>query len=701
MLLTLLLLIQDPAPAPAPQQGEPARGAEVLVTAPGFGQNPLEAPYSTSEIGFRELRAQFRTVPEALSRQPGVMVQKTAYGQSSPYIRGFTGFRNLLLVDGVRLNHSVFRDGPNQYWSTIDPLTVERIELVRGPSSVLYGSDAIGGTVNAVLRRPDLGTEADGFRVDGGSYVRGASAEESITGRVEGMMGQGGNWAVFGGASGALFGDLEAGSGLLPETGYSQGSGDLRWEQALSQNVRLSFLAQTMRMNDVPRTHTTIDAVPYAGTTVGSELQRDHDQIRDLLYGRLSWDDLGGWTDSGEVTVSYHRHDETRDRLRSESSPGSGLRRDIQGFTVDDVGFLARFRSEEGSTGIWSWGFEAHHESVDSFRDSYVGGSFSGSAVQGPVADDSSYVSAAAYIQNELFLHDQFVLVPGLRFSWFDLDAGSVANPNPGPAAISVSDDWTALTGSLRGTWFASNEQSVWGGLSQGFRAPNLYDLTSLETTSVVETPSPDLDPEHFLQAEIGWKGDSGRWSWQNSAYMTWIEDMIIRSPTGNLIGGVPEVRKDNIGDGWVRGLEAELEYEVVDNWSLFASGFIMDGEVDQYDAGQNLVRAPLTRLAPVQGVTGVRWQADGPRAPWLEAWAWAVDQQDELSFRDQSDTQRIPPGGTPGYTIFGVAAGLDLNERTTVSLAVENIGDKDYRVHGSGVNGPGVNVVLVVDMLL
>jgi hemoglobin/transferrin/lactoferrin receptor protein len=126
----LFWLLEDGNPPQEPP-ADTQRSAEVLVTAPGFGQDPLEAPYSTSEIGLRELRSLYRTVPEALGRQPGVMVQKTAHGQSSPYIRGFTGFRNLLLVDGVRLNHSVFRDGPNQYWSTIDPLTVERLELLR------------------------------------------------------------------------------------------------------------------------------------------------------------------------------------------------------------------------------------------------------------------------------------------------------------------------------------------------------------------------------------------------------------------------------------------------------------------------------------------------------------------------------------------------------------------------------------------
>ena len=83
-----------------------------------------------------------RTVPESLREVSGVMVQKTSHGQGSPYMRGFTGFRTLFLVDGIRLNNSVFRDGPNQYASTVDNLSLAGTELIRGPASVLYGSDA-------------------------------------------------------------------------------------------------------------------------------------------------------------------------------------------------------------------------------------------------------------------------------------------------------------------------------------------------------------------------------------------------------------------------------------------------------------------------------------------------------------------------------------------------------------------------------
>jgi hemoglobin/transferrin/lactoferrin receptor protein len=129
---------------------------EVVVTATARRESIFDLPYSVESLNAEELfsRRQVRSVPEALREVAGVMVQKTSHGQGSPYVRGFTGFRTLMLVDGVRLNNSVMREGPNQYWNTIDPLGLEEIEVVRGSVSVLYGSDAVGGTVQAITRQP-------------------------------------------------------------------------------------------------------------------------------------------------------------------------------------------------------------------------------------------------------------------------------------------------------------------------------------------------------------------------------------------------------------------------------------------------------------------------------------------------------------------------------------------------------------------
>src|SRR5690606_6848713 len=108
------------------------------VTASREEETLFDTPYTAHVIPserFLDERAA-RTLPDALRETPGVLLQRTSYGQTSPFIRGFTGFRTLFLIDGIRLNNAVFREGPNQYFSTIDLLTVDRLEVVKGPSSV-------------------------------------------------------------------------------------------------------------------------------------------------------------------------------------------------------------------------------------------------------------------------------------------------------------------------------------------------------------------------------------------------------------------------------------------------------------------------------------------------------------------------------------------------------------------------------------
>jgi hemoglobin/transferrin/lactoferrin receptor protein len=684
MLLPLLMaLVQDPPVAP-----------EVLITASARDQALLEAPWSAESIGAPNLTGRRRTLMDALQGLPSVMLQRTAHGQVSPFLRGFTGFRTMMLVDGVRLNHAAMREGPNQYWSTVDAFTVERLELVRGPASVLYGSDAIGGTVHAVGRSAELGVAGGGTEFGGRAFARLASAENSATTRVESSVAHDGRWGARAGLTVSDFGDLEAGSGMLPETGYDELDADLRWDGRLAEHLFLTVAAQTARQTDVPRTHTTIFAVPFAGTEVGSDLRRDLDQTRDLVYGRVAWDERGGLADQGTFTLSWQRHAETQDRLRS------GDRRDLQGFELEDVGANARFVSEETATGRWSWGVEGHLQTADSFRDNFVAGAFTGSDVQGPIGDDSTYTDLAAYVQDELEFA-RFTLVPGVRVSWFDLASDRVANPDPGgPPVIGVDESWAAATGSLRALAPLGADAALFAGVSQGFRAPNLSDLTAFDSTSVVETPSPDLEPENFLQFELGTKGERGAFAWQAAAYHTLVDDMIVRSPTGVSIGGTPEVQKSNVGDGWIQGIELSGAWTVAPQWTAFLTGTWMDGEVDDVvlPAG-DVVRDAASRLAPLQAYGGLRWQdADGHR--WIEGWFWAVNDQDLLALKDVTDTQRIPPGGTPGYTVFGITAGMDLREDVRLIAAVENLGDKDYRVHGSGVNQPGRNLVLAVDFL-
>ncbi|MEX1024621.1 MAG: TonB-dependent receptor [Planctomycetota bacterium] len=666
----------------APQATPRLSTGETIVTATRSTEEAFDLPYALDVIGREQLRERgYRTVPQALRDTPGVMVQETSFGQGSPYVRGFTGFRNVFLIDGVRLNNSAFRDGPTQYWNTVDGQSLQRIEVLKGPAAVIHGSDAIGATVQAVTLDPS--SYGRGF--GGRAHWRGSSAEESHTVRIEGDATHGDRTGVLFGVTGRHFGELRGGRdiGAQPNTGYDEWAADLKVEHFLDADTRLTFLHQRVRQNDVPRTHSTIFAQPFKGTSVGSDLRRDLDQERDLTYLQLERALEGGFADSMHLSVSWHDQEESRDRIRSNGN------RELQGYEVGTLGAFANFKKST-ELGELVYGIDAYHDEVNSFS--------STNAVQGPVADDATYDLAGAFLQHEFALADAWSLTLGGRATYAAADADSVLDPVTS-TQTSIEDDWSAVTGSARVLYRADPDRlHFFGGVSQGFRAPNLSDLTRFDTarSNEFEIPAPGLEPEDTLTFELGAKFDGERAGGQVAVFYTAIQDLIVRVPTGNTNAeGDFEITKDNLGDGYVAGLELEGAFALDEHWSLFANATWLDGEVETYPTSDPVaVDEPIDRLMPPTGRLGVRWEAPEGRA-WGEFVAVFADDADELSTRDQRDTQRIPPGGTPGFVVLHARGGWRTGERSTFDAALENLTDEDYRIHGSGTNMPGLNLIV------
>lgn len=663
------------------------RVSETVVTASRRETSELEAPWSVAEVDARRILEQaYRSTPQTLRDVPGVMVQETSYGQGSPYIRGFTGFRTVLLVNGVRLNHSAMREGPNQYWSTLDPFSVARYELVMGPASVAWGSDAIGGVLQAFSKGPfDLG-DPGGRPFAGELYYRYATADTSHVAHLDlvGRLAEG--TGLYVGVSGKDFGDVRAGepTGEQPNTGYDEWDASLKLEHYVADDQRLVLGYQRVAQNDVPRTHSTVFAVPFEGTSVGSDLRRDLSQDRELVYLQLHGEDLGGAIERYRAGVSWQRQDEVRNRVRGS------LARERQGFDLDTLGLTFDATTERTELGRITFGADWYHDEVDSFS--------STNPVQGPVADDASYDLVGAFVQSELDLAERVAMTVGGRFEHAAADADAVLDPLTS-TRTSLEDDWSSVVGSVRFLYrLVEDSLHAFAGVSQGFRAPNLSDLTRFDTarSNEFEIPAPGLDPEHFVQFEVGLKQRGERFSGEVALFYTDIEDQIVRVPTGNVNGvGEFEITKRNAGDGYVYGVELQASLAVDEAWELFGSVAYQEGEVDTFPTSAPVEeREPLDRLMPLTGRLGLRWSDEEDRG-YVESSLDLTADADRLSTRDQADTQRIPPGGTPGYAVLDLRGGWRLSEAVRLEVALENVFDEDYRIHGSGSNQPGRNLIL------
>ena len=714
-LTTTLLILAGLAPIqaadPTPPAAPPAAAAstetaetekkapetlpEVVVTATRTEQAAIAAPAQVRQLNAEQLQErQVRSLPEALEELPGVMVQKTANAQGSPYIRGFTGFRNLALIDGIRFNNSTFRDGPNQYWNTIDSYAIDRIELVPGQGSVLYGSDAIGGTLNLFTKSADFRNEQAGYFFHGLTAYRGSTAEESNMGRQEFQFGEGGRWGLHLGASLKSFGDVHAaGIGDQPETDYDEWAYDMRLDVALDANWTLTAVHQQLRQNDAWRTHQTREGVSWHGTTVGSDVKRAYDQERTLSYVRLEGEkleNLAGFIDAASLTVSLQSADEYEHRIRRISDN----RVDYTQVELRTLGLDLQLQSDT-SIGRFIYGVDYYRDWVSSGSQRYrLNGTLHSKGVQGPVGDDATYDLLGAFLNYEVDLGSRVHLFLGARETYARVDIGRFADPSTPQAVDSYSDSWTNFSASGRIVVDLDSQDrfKVFGGIAQGFRAPNLSDLSRLDTALSGETelPSPGLDPEQFINYEIGLKAETQHFSGSLSYFYTQIDDLIVRRPLG---GGT--AIKANAGEGFIQGIELAGEVRFNDNWSVFGHVTWTEGEVDQYPRANDptVRRESASRVVPWMGRAGVRWQSTDRRF-WGEFVSLSHSQYDNLTSSDKRDTQRMPADGNPSFNILTVRGGWQITENIGVTLALENLLDEEYRYAGSGSNEPGFGVV-------
>ena len=646
-------------------------------------QSIFNDPTHRSVINLRQLSERSPVdMFDAIQREVGVMVQRTQRGAAAPFIRGLTGQQVLILVDGIRLNNATFRSGPNQYFNTIDPGMVGRIEVLRGPQAVLYGADAIGGAINIVTR--SASNRFNAYQ-GGGSWVnRYSSADNGYYTRAN-FDGTTETVAFFGGGGYGNFNTLDRGGNLgrQPGTAYSHHSGDGKVEFLLDENSMLTISMQHFVQEDVARS----DRLPGRLTIFDP-------QQRTLSYIRYQAADLNGWFDRIMFTASYQRQKEGvfDQRLSSDVFDRSEVDNHTYGVNL-------LMSSDLGPIGRLTYGADLSYDTVDAVKNRYdaVTGLFD--SVRTPTYPaDGVYAQTGAYGQWNVDLTPRWSAQTGLRYTHvyaaatptiaLDDDNNPATPATPTPVRISPSfDNWSA-SGSM--SYRLAPGLNAIASVAEGFRAPNLDDLAATNSNvqqDAADIPSIDLLPEESLSYDVGLKAESQGLRGQAFYFWNDIDNMILRTPSDG--AGSPVFSRSN-RDARVNGLELGGAMSAGANWELY-------GNI-AYFLGEDLVRnEPLSRIPPTQGVLGIRWE-DHCRTSYVDFFAWMSARQDRLNFQDVSDS-RIPDGGTPGFATFNVRMGRQVSPGQRISLNLENIFDKGYRVHGSGVDGPGFSAIVSYEL--
>jgi iron complex outermembrane receptor protein/hemoglobin/transferrin/lactoferrin receptor protein len=707
----------------SPEGQEPLPRAESVIVGQTNGNpgSPL-ATRANSTVTKRQLQERLpRSAPDALRYEPGTYVQQTGHSQASAYVRGLTGQQTILMFDGIRLNNATFRQGPNQYFFTVDARSVAAIDVTRGSASVRHGSDALGGTINATPRDPLFLATVRRFRLAPRSQFRYASADNERGGRfeAEGQLFQRLAWL---GGVGYRQVDLLEGGGrlrspaddsiaLVPRyaddgrtqlgTGFDELTFDQRFVLRLSSTQQLVAALYGYRQYDAPRTDQC--PAPYAPA---NECLTYEEQFRTLSYLRYRGERLAAALDRLEATLSFQRQHERRrlDRPNSYTT--------LRGVDDDNVlGLALRAQTARWQPRPWL-GLDLEY-GADLFLD-WVGSNSSITFTDVGVTIDESrgyYLDDSRYISSGLFALAQLTLPRGvaLRLGGRLALIAARARADETTDSQAVEAQWFAPVGRVGLEWRAAHWISLLLNVDQGFRAPNLNDLTSRQQTGAgFQYENANLEPEKSLTVETGLKLET-RWL-RASAFVFWnrLRGAIARGlrSSEHCPAGTPQctnswtrVQLVNLEEpAHIVGAEAQALLRLPAGFAVratlaYAAG---DGPNPGGTAG-GIDQVPLSRIPPLNGTAELRWHW---RDMGLFAGAglrWALA-QGRLAPTDVSD-ERIPPGGTPGFAVLDLRAGYRLNQHFLVSMVFENVFDAVYRYHGSSVNGPGRGLILHLEV--
>jgi iron complex outermembrane receptor protein/hemoglobin/transferrin/lactoferrin receptor protein len=700
---------------------------ETVVTAERPPTARLPEGRAGSELRRAEIERRLpRSAPDALRYEPGVFVQQTAHGQGSAFIRGLTGQQTLLLFDGVRLNNSTYRQGPNQYFFTLDSNTIEAIQVARGGASTRYGSDALGGVIMALPIEPRLAAPGDRAAAtwDPHAVFRAASADEEIGGRVQTNVTLGRSLAAFGGVGARRAGLLESGGavrspedGSVPPvphfaadgrtqlgTGFEELTGDGSVVYEVNARHRLELSAYAYREYDAPRT----DHCPSAYAPHDECLRYD-EQFRTLAYGVWEGEPARALLDDLRVTFSYQQQHERRTLSRPYAFVETVGRDDVHTFGATLAASTRAARIPRRLDLRLDYGTDTYHDIVRSaawitFSDIR----WTERLDRGQYVDGSTYTYGGAFAQASSTLIERITLRAGGRVSWIAAHAPAVA----AAGSRAVDRSWTPLVGNGGVEVAPFRWLSLVVNADRSFRAPNLNDLTSRQQTGPgYQFENASLRPEIAGTYELGARVD-GPVRAELWAFRTLLEGMMARNPvpasecppqTPECEASWSRLRLENAAElSEIRGLEAFLAADLPGGfaarltlaWTWGEGPNPADPPSDP--ALGDDARVPLSRIPPLNGTAELLWRGErglscGASLRWASA-------QDRLAVSDLSDA-RIPAGGTPGFAVLDLRASYRLRDLLLVSLAFENVFDAAYRYHGSSVNGPGRGVVLLLDL--
>ncbi|MEQ1744072.1 MAG: TonB-dependent receptor [Saprospiraceae bacterium] len=664
--------------------------------------------------------ANAQTTADLLSNAAGVFVQKSQQGGGSPVLRGFEANRVLLVVDGVRMNNAIYRGGHLQNAITLDNAALERAEILYGPASTVYGSDALGGAICFFTKKPVLAATGERLRTTGNAFVRYGTVNDEKTAHTDISLG-GARLGAFTSFTFSDFGDLRMGASntfsdafglrdfyveriagkdslvrnsdplVQKFSGYRQYDflEKILWQP--NDRATHTLNVQFSNSSSIPRYDRLTD--PDAATTLRNAEWYYGPQKRLLAAYTFALEEAG-WFDQFTTTASFQGIEESRHQRRFGQM---GLQHRTE--TVQVYGLVAVAEKNWAARNL-RLGLDAQLNDVQSaaVAENVETGLLLPLDTRYPDGGSTQYQAALFATHDWHPGEGHWTVSAGARAGTAGLTARFVDKSFfPFPFDQTRQQHMVA-SGSLGVIWRPKPAWRLAVNAASGFRVPNVDDLGKVfesQSGSVI-VPNPDLAPEKTFNLDLNvvWE-ESGRFRWENVIWATFMRDAIV---TDNFrFQGQDSIFYDgtfsrvlanqNKRRARLWGFQSAFAMDLTDRLAATATVAYTVGRIQETGGD-----GPLDHIPPLHGRLGLRWHTPAFQ---LEGFAVFNGKKpiSEYLLNGEDNERYAPPGGMPAWLTANLRAGYQFSRAVSVHVGVDNLLDTQYRVFASGINAPGRNV--------
>jgi hemoglobin/transferrin/lactoferrin receptor protein len=699
---------------------------EVIISANKVEEKARKVAQQVQVISTKSIILTQSQNPADLIQQQGVFVQKSQQGGGSPVLRGFEASRVLLVMDGVRMNNAIYRSGHLQNILTLDNNTLERIEVLFGPSSTIYGSDALGGVISFVTKKPKLKNEVNRF-FNGTAMIRHSSVNNEKTAHINFNL-AGSKLASFTSLTYSSFGDLLMGKRINPALDRPFG------ERLIYQayiNGKDSIITNDNRFLQVGSGYKQMDVIHKMihtldnGYTQGLNIQ--YSTSSDVpRYDRLTDRNVNTQLNQGDWYYGPQNRLMIAYELNSNGTQKDyGMHLGLHYQAIEESRFTRRFNSKQLASRIEQLDIISgnldfrKHSGKSNFRygvdfqlnklksDAYSKNitTNQNSALDTRYPDGENYFhNVGGYLSHSMEF-EKLIINDGIRLGYSSLRSTFLSKEFFPFPFDEVKQNTPTYSANIGLNYLLGEQSKVSMNLASGFRTPNIDDLGKVfeSTQSTLIVPNSELKPERTLNIDLGTQLAFGKdTKFQLVLFNTAIQDAIVTDdftfdgkPTILYNGNVAKVvANQNKRKARIYGFTIGGNTKIANGLTFDVNATMTKGKIN------DAANTPLDHIPPFVLRSGLDYSKDKFTSSFFihyNGWKRIKDYNPS----GEDNQQYAPTEGMPSWYTLNLKTSYRLNDNIQFLVSLDNLLDLQYRVFASGINGAGRNLSISVKGML